>query len=56
MGGKLDDPSSAMELKQALLLAIEYKRRGMRRITLTDTKTGDTITDLEHFIGDGASH
>jgi hypothetical protein len=52
MGGKLDDPSPAMELKQALVLAIDYKRRGLRRITLIDTKTGDAISDLEHLISD----
>jgi len=52
MGKKLDDPSPAMELKQALMLAINYKRRGLRRITLIEAKTGETITDLEHLISD----
>jgi hypothetical protein len=55
MGGKVDDPSPAMELKEALMLAIDYKRRGLRRITLIDAKTGDSITDLEHFIRHDAS-
>jgi hypothetical protein len=52
MGGKLDDPGPPVDLKQALMRAIEYKRRGMRRITLIDTKTGESLTDLEHLISD----
>lgn len=50
MGGKLDYPSPPMELKQALSLALEYRNRGLHRITLIDAKTGEEITDLEHFM------
>jgi hypothetical protein len=50
LGSKLDEPSPPAELKQALTLAIEYQKRGLRRITLINTKTGDEITDLEHLI------
>jgi hypothetical protein len=52
IGGKLGEPSAPMELRQALALVIEYRKRGLRRITLIDTKTGDEMTDLEHLIQD----
>jgi hypothetical protein len=50
MGGKVDDPSPPMELKDALQLVVAYRNRGLRRITLMDTKTGEEFTDLEHFV------
>lgn len=50
MGGKLEDPSAPMEMKQALELALEYRNRGLRRITLIDTVTSEQFTDLEHLM------
>ena len=50
MGGKQDDPSPPMELKQAIELALAFRSRGLRRITLIDTKTGEEFTDLENLM------
>lgn len=50
MGGKLEDPSAPMEMKQALELALEYRNRGLRRITLIDTVTSEQFTSAS---GDG---
>ena len=52
MGCKQDEPSPPMELKQALTIAFDFHRRGLRRITLIDTNSGQAVTDLEHLMGD----
>jgi hypothetical protein len=50
LGAKLADPSPPLALREALVVAEKFRKRGLRRITLIDVKTGQTITDLEHLI------